>query len=69
MNIEEKKYKIDRYDLSEDQSLRPLSAADEYLLHAFNATENKPNHLGHHHSYPSQNKQLLEHTQMATQTN
>ena len=45
MNIEEKKYKIDRHDLSEDRSLRPWSAADEYLLQTFSASENKPNHL------------------------
>lgn len=38
-------YKIDRYDLSEDRSLRAWSAADEYLLDAFNKKEKKPQHL------------------------
>ena len=36
---------INRYDLSEDKSLQAWSAADEYLLQAFNDLENKPEHL------------------------
>lgn len=46
MNFEEKKYKIKRYDLSEDKSLKAWSAADEYLLQAFTDLEKKPNNLG-----------------------
>ncbi len=46
MNIQGEKYNIERYDLSEDKSLRSWSAADEYLLQRFNALETKPNHLG-----------------------
>lgn len=40
------KYKINRYDLSEDRSLRPWSAADEYLLQTISDLEQKPDHLG-----------------------
>ena len=45
MNIQQKEYIIQRYDLSEDHSLRPWSAADEYLLRSFKELEKKPNHL------------------------
>jgi 23S rRNA (guanine1835-N2)-methyltransferase len=45
MNSLAKNYDIKRYDLSEDKSLRSWSAADEYLLQAFSALENKPDHL------------------------
>lgn len=41
-----KMYKIERHDLSEDKSLKAWSAADEYLLQAFNDLENKPKHIG-----------------------
>jgi 16S rRNA G1207 methylase RsmC len=44
MIIQDKKYSINRYDLSEDKSLKPLSAADEYLLQTFNELEKKPTH-------------------------
>ncbi|MBD81180.1 MAG: hypothetical protein CL840_19840 [Crocinitomicaceae bacterium] len=44
-----KKYNIKRYDLSEDKSLQAWSAADEYLLEAFNDMENKPNNLVIYH--------------------
>jgi len=46
MENQQKKYKIERYDLSKDNSLRPWSAADEYLLQTFQELENKPTHLG-----------------------
>jgi len=36
---------IKRYDLSNDRSLRPHSAADELLLHQFNAIVDKPNQI------------------------
>ena len=39
--IQTTKYKIQRYDLSEDKSLKPWSAADEYLLQSFTSTEKK----------------------------
>ena len=42
----EKQYIIKRHDLSADKSLRPWSAADEYLLQTFASLEEKPNHLG-----------------------
>ena len=45
MNIPDTKYNIERYDLSDDKSLKPWSAADEYLLQAFNDLESKQNHL------------------------
>jgi 16S rRNA G1207 methylase RsmC len=45
LNILKKKYNIERYDLSKDNSLRSWSAADEYLLQTFNALENKPGNL------------------------
>lgn len=43
------KYKIKRYDLSEDRSLRAWSAADEYLLQALEGIEQKPKELGIYH--------------------
>jgi 23S rRNA (guanine1835-N2)-methyltransferase len=46
MNIQGEKYNIERYDFSEDKSLRSWSAADEYLLQTFNGLETNPNHLG-----------------------
>lgn len=46
MDIQTKKYKIERYDLSTDNSLRPWSAADEYLLQTFDALEKKPANTG-----------------------
>ena len=46
MDIQQKEYIIQRYDLSDDNSLRPWSAADEYLLRSFSDLEKKPNHLG-----------------------
>ncbi len=45
-NLSETKFDIERYDLTEDKSLRPWSAADEYLLQTFYALENKPKHPG-----------------------
>lgn len=42
----EKEYKIERYDLSADKSLKPSSAADEYLLKSIQTLEKHPNHLG-----------------------
>jgi 23S rRNA (guanine1835-N2)-methyltransferase len=45
MDIQQKEYIIQRYDLSDDNSLRPWSAADEYLLRSFNDLEKKPTHL------------------------
>ena len=44
MIIQEKKFSINRYDLSEDKSLKAWSAADEYLLQTLNELENKPSH-------------------------
>ena len=46
MSLPENKYNISRCELSADRSLRPWSAADEYLLQATNSLENTPNHLG-----------------------
>lgn len=46
MNIQENKYSINRYDLSDDKSLRAWSAAEEYLLEAFKDLESKPENLG-----------------------
>ena len=37
-----KQYKVDRYDLSNDNSLRAWSAADEYLLESYMALESRP---------------------------
>ncbi len=45
MNKQNTSYKIERYDPSEDRSLRAWSAADEYLLQTFEELENKPSHL------------------------
>ncbi|MDA3884960.1 MAG: methyltransferase [Candidatus Delongbacteria bacterium] len=45
MNIQDNKYSIKRYDLSEDKSLQAWNAADEYLLQAMNDQEIKPNNL------------------------
>lgn len=45
-NMQDKKYNIERHDLSEDKSLKAWSAADEYLLQTFDSLENKPNHVG-----------------------
>jgi len=42
-------FDIKRHDLSTDRSLRPYSAADEYLLSSFNSLENKPNTLAIYH--------------------
>ena len=39
-------YKLDRYDLSRDRSLRAWSAADEYLLQTYKDLEVKPLQLG-----------------------
>ncbi|NQY66194.1 MAG: methyltransferase [Flavobacteriales bacterium] len=47
--MQEKEYKIERHDLSEDKSLKPWSAADEYLLQTFNELEKKPKHVGVYH--------------------
>ena len=38
--------KIKRHDLSTNRSLRPHSAADEYLLETFISLDEKPKHLG-----------------------
>ena len=40
---------IKRHDLSTDQSLRPFSAADEYLLNTLNDSNQKPNALAIYH--------------------
>ena len=45
MVSQKKKYNIKRHDLSKDKSLKPWSAADEYLLQSFNSSGHKPNHL------------------------
>lgn len=45
MKIQEEKYQIERYDLSEDKSLKGWNAADEYLLKAFISKEINPSHL------------------------
>ncbi len=46
MDSQKKQYNIKRYDLSQDKSLRPWSAADEYLLKTFDELDKKPTHLG-----------------------
>ena len=46
MNFDQKKYKVDRHDLSTDKSLKAWSAADEYLLQNFSELEERPKHLG-----------------------
>ncbi|MBN2835177.1 MAG: methyltransferase [Candidatus Delongbacteria bacterium] len=46
MNIQDKTYYINRYDLSEDKSLQAWSAADEFLLQAFKEMENHSSHTG-----------------------
>lgn len=46
MNIQVNKYKIGRYDLGIDKSLKPWSAADEYLLQSFHEQAVIPKHLG-----------------------
>lgn len=46
MNIETNKYSIQRYDISDDKSLKSWSAADEFLLKSFEAIENKSIALG-----------------------
>lgn len=62
MKIQEGKYQIKRYDLSEDKSLRGWNAADEYLLKTYVSMGISPNHLciyndrfgflsSHFHSY------------------
>ncbi len=45
MDRKEKQYKIERNDLSKDRSLRPWSAADEYLLQHFTSIEKEINQL------------------------
>ncbi len=45
MEIQKGKYKIERHDLSNDKSLRPWSAADEYLLQSFSQIEHPPSNL------------------------
>ena len=49
MNNTKKGYNIKRYDLSIDRSLRPYSAADEYLLQNFTSLSSKPNRLAIYH--------------------
>jgi len=46
MKPEETKYKIERFDLSKDKSLKAWSAADEYLLQYYNELKESPNHVG-----------------------
>jgi len=46
MDSQQKKYNIERHDLSKDRSLRPWSAADEYLLQTFQELDTKPTQLG-----------------------
>lgn len=41
-----KQLNIQRHDCSDDNSLRPWSAADEYLLQSFNSSETQPDQLG-----------------------
>lgn len=45
MTMQANELKIERYDLSDDKSLRAWSAADEYLLQKFNELKKCPNHL------------------------
>jgi len=49
MEYPEKVYDIRRHDLSVDRSLRPYSAADEYLLQSFIDLKTKPDHLAIYH--------------------
>ncbi|MGL1885799.1 MAG: methyltransferase [Reichenbachiella sp.] len=49
MTIDQNKYKLKRYDLSEDGSLRPWGAADEFLLQVFHELEEKPKNLSLYH--------------------
>ena len=46
MDNEQNTYKLDRYDLSRDRSLRAWNAADEYLIQAYKELEIKPQRLG-----------------------
>ncbi|OJJ20110.1 hypothetical protein BKI52_16695 [marine bacterium AO1-C] len=46
MDSQKKEYNIKRYDLSEDKSLRPWSAADEYLLQTFQELDTQPAQIG-----------------------
>ncbi len=41
----DKTFEIQRHDFSKDRSLRPHSAADEYLLSNINALQNKPKQI------------------------
>lgn len=45
MKSQEKKYRIERYDLATDNSLMPWSAADEYLLQSVHGLRTKSKHL------------------------
>lgn len=49
MKQTEETFVLHRHDLSDDRSLRPFSAADEYLLSSFNALSAKPNSLAIYH--------------------
>lgn len=49
MNSTKKTYSIERYDGSEDRSLRAWSAADEYLISAFDALEHQWEQLSIYH--------------------
>jgi len=42
-------YNIERHDASKDRSLRPYSAADEYLLQEYNSLNNKPTKTAIYH--------------------
>ena len=69
MEILQKDLIIKRHDLSNDHSLRPYSAADEYLLNTLNNLKQKPNALAIYHDrfgYLSCLLNSLNHTTIIT---